>query len=86
MVILSLPRRSGAWVPISLDQRRAANRWVKICVTRTPIALASAQLSAWLSGVRGSVGDGGSLPVTVFHANVTSFMAATVVTEPSTPA
>ena len=54
-------------------------------MTPTPTPLASAQLRAVTTGVSGSVGDGGSSPVTSFQAALSSRWAAMVVTAPITP-
>jgi len=54
-------------------------------VTPTPIPLASAQVNAETTGVLGSVGDGGSSPVTSFQPAFSSRWAAMVVTAPITP-
>ena len=49
-------------------------------------ALATAQLTASIIGVSGSVGVGGLLPVIIRQPKATSLCAAKVVAAPSTPA
>ena len=67
-------------------QRFDMKRFMASCEIPTPSPLATAQMRACVSGVSGSFGSGGLLPVEAIHAWVTSFCATIVVAAPRRPA